>query len=476
VKILLINPPPFCHGRYSRFLEKEPIQTYTMPLGLGYIASFLEKHGYNVSIIDAYAKNYSYQKLEVLIKDISPDIVGITCLSDQRASWFRLIELIRRIDNSIKIVLGGPHPSLMTEQVLINFKPDAIVLGEGEITMLELVKAWESGEDLSDVKGIAYLDKGRVKRNDERERIKDLDSLPFPARHLVDFDDYNGWSFMNLVSSKLGIKKIPKYATILTSRGCNGNCGYCSSPLIWKRQWTARSAQNVVDEIELLKKCFKVEFIIIVDDIFTIDQKRVIAISKEIVKRNLDVMWGFETSVNFVSEEMLRHAKQAGCCCILYGVESGSKAVLSNIYKVINEEKVIKAFNMTKELKIITGAFLMVGNPGEDERSINETIKLLKKIDPDIILPQITMITPCTRIYYIAKEKGFINDDYWLTDLPFPYYTCENDLKTLLRWHRKLFYYNHNKMNIFLRTIRDFVELNANKKGIEGYKKLRFSI
>jgi anaerobic magnesium-protoporphyrin IX monomethyl ester cyclase len=470
MKVLLINPPPYNHAGNSRFLEKTPIQTYTMPLGLGYIASYLEKHGYEVSILDAYAKKLSYEEIEGSIREMRPDIIGITCLSDQRAAWFRLIDVIRKADSTIKIVLGGAHPSLLTEQVLMHFRPDAVVLGEGEETMLELIEAWENKRDLDAVKGIAYMKDGKVIITLPRERIKALDDLPFPAYHLVNQSDYQGWEFLKMLYGMLGMEKQPKYASVSTSRGCVGDCGYCSSPLIWKRRWTHRSAENIADEMEKLNKEYNVEFIIVTDDIFTINQTRVISLCEELRRRNLNLMWGFETAVQFVSQELLHHAKKAGCCCILFGVESGSNTVLSNISKKINEEDVLKAFRMTKEAGILTGAFLMVGNPGESERSISETIHLLRKIEPDIILPQVTMITPSTKIYSLAKEKGFIDEGYWLTDLPFPYYTCERDLQTLLRWYRKLFYYKRSNIGILLRTMRDYIELHTgiriSRKGI----------
>jgi radical SAM superfamily enzyme YgiQ (UPF0313 family) len=460
MKVMLINPPPHDAGSNRRFLEMIPIQTYTMPLGLGYIASVLEAAGHDVSIVDAYAKNLSFETIEQLIKSAHPDIIGISCLSDQRAIWFKLIKVIRDIDNTIKIVLGGPHPTLMLHQVMMHCRPDAVVIGEGEETMLELVKAWETQGDINHVHGIAYLKDGEVIVTHQRERIKDLDRLPFPAYHLADHD-YSGWDLLRDIFRVRGIDQIPKYATITTSRGCVGTCGYCSSPLVWKKLWTYRSAKNVVDEMEMLNHQYGVEFIIMTDDIFSVNQKRVMAICEEILKRDLKLLWGFETAVNYVSSELLHIAKKAGCFCVLYGVESASRRVLTNISKRIKEEEVISAFRLTKDAGIIAGAFLIVGSPGESEDSIDETIGLLRKIEPDIILPQIAMITPCTRFFEKAKEKGCIDESYWLTDLPFPYYTCEKKLKTLLRWFRKLYYYRHSDLGIFLRTVRDYTELHA---------------
>jgi len=461
MKILLINPPPYVHSEKARFLERAPTKTYTMPLGLGYIASVLEKDGHEVSILDAYVKKYSHEEVADFIRDHRPDVIGLSCLSDQRASWFKLIPLIRAVDNTIKIVLGGPHPTLMVRQVLTHFRPDAIVIGEGEETMRELIRTWENKGDLNEVRGIAFMNHEEVVITAPRDRIGDLDQLPFPAYHLVNLSDYSGWDFMEGLYRILGLEKPPAYAAISTSRGCVGNCGYCSTPLIWKRRWTQRSATNVADEMEMLKREYGIEFIIMTDDIFTVNQKRVISLCEELLRRNLKLMWGFETAVNLVSSELLNLAKRAGCCCILYGVESGSEDVLSKVSKRIKEEDVVRAFGMTRDAGIVSGAFLMVGNPGENEQSINATISLLRKIKPDIILPQIAMITPGTKIFDIAKEKGFIDEDYWLTDFPFPYYTCERKLKTLLRWHRKLFYYKHSNIGVLLRTIRDAIELNT---------------
>ncbi len=464
MRILLVNPPPYHHGKNSRFLEKTPAQTYTMPLGLGCIASHLEREGYEVGILDAYVKNLSYEEIQRFIADYKPAIIGITCLSDQRASWFRLIKVIRDMDQGIRIVLGGPHPTLMPEQVLQHVRPDAIVIGEGEDTMLELLRTWEKGGDLRQVNGIAYMDHKNVFITPARERIKDLDTLPFTAHHMVDLNEYRGWDFLDRFFTVLDLEKQPTFASITTSRGCVGNCGYCSAPLIWKRRWIQRSAQHVVDEMEMLNIKYGVNFFIITDDIFSVNQKRVFSICEEILKRDLKVLWLFETAVNFVSYELLQIAKRAGCCCIFYGVESGSQTILSNISKRIKREDVINAFKMTKDAGIVPVAFLMVGNPGETEQSINETISLLRTIKPEIILPQIAMITPCTQIFDIAKEKGCIDESYWLTDLPFPYYTCERTLKTLVRWYKKLHYYDQSNPVILLNTIRDYIELHTGVK------------
>ncbi len=471
MKIQLIQPPQFDFGKNRRFLEKGSIATYTMPLGLGYIASMLENEGYEVNIVDAYCLNFSWQELDEKIKRFSPDIIGITSLSDQRASCFQLIKLIKSIDPKIKVVLGGPHATLMYEQILQKFPVDAVVIGEGEITMVELIKAWQENRDIDEIMGIAFCKNQKIIKTLPREMILNLDTLLFPAYHLVNLTVYKGWHFIDQIFFLMG-KRPPDYqqAAIITSRGCPGRCSFCSVRKIWGPTWRTRSPQNIVDEIELLYRKYNVDFFVFADDIFSVDQRRVMSICEEMLRRRIKIQWGFQTRVNFVSSQMLSLSAKAGCICILYGVESASENILKNVSKNIKLDDIIKAFEITKNTGIITGAFLMVGNIGENKRSIKETIKLLKIIKPDIIIPQILMITPGTELFETAKSQNFINDNYWLSEIPLPYYTYEHDLYKLLRWYQELGYYNHNRLGRLLRIFRDSIEFKAgiriSRKGV----------
>lgn len=471
MKILLIYPPFLDKKEYRRYLEKSQSEPYTLPLGLAYIASFMKKAGYNdIDLLDAYAKKMNFEQISEYIRKTNPQVIGISCLSDERAITFKLVKLIKSISEKIKIVLGGPHPTLMYEQILMNFPVDVVVIGEGEYTFLELIKAWESRRSLLEVKGIAYRENDNIIETKPRERIKNLDELPFPAYELVNLNNYKLLSFAEEVCKIKGLSKIPNFAAISSSRGCVGKCNFCSTPGIWKRKWTARSAENIVDEIEMLNKKYNITFFIFTDDIFSVNQKRVIDLSEKILDRKLEIMWGFETSVRFVSLEMLEKAKLAGCSCIFYGIESGSKTILKNITKENRNSMVVKAFELTKKAGILTGAFLMVGNVGENRKSIYETIQLLRVIRPDIIAPQIAMVAPGTGLYKIAKSQNFIDESYWLSDYTFPYYTYEHNLRKLLRWHRKIQNYRKNNISILLHSIRDAVEFNAGiritKKGV----------
>ena len=476
MRTLLVNPPVFDHGKYRRILEEKPIETYTMPIGIGYIASVLEKAGYEVKAVDAY--QMSWGNLGKILKDYAPDIVGISCLTDQRASIYRVIRMVKSLNKEIRIVLGGTHATLMHEQMLNHFPVDAVVLGEGENPFLHLVRTWEAGEDIEGVKGIAFRRDGNVVKTKNQELIKDLDTIPFPAYHFFDLDMYAGWELHTKVASVLGYQHYASYksAAIITSRGCPWNCSFCSVSAMSGQKWRDRTAINVVDEIEMLVNKYNCKIIDFVDDIFSVDQKRVIAISEEIIRRKLDILWGFETGVRYVSEEMLRKAAEAGCKFIMYGVESASKEVMKNVSKKTDVEKIIKAFELTKKAGIATGAFIMVGNPGENDRSINETMKILRVIKPDVIVNQILMIFPGTEQYAKAKREGFIDDRYWLSDLPAPYYEQHHSLQKLVRLHRKIFYYTMNRFSVFARTVRDKIEIHYGikftKRGIKMVPKI----
>jgi len=462
MRIQLINSPVHVPDEGQRIMEEGSIETYTMPLGLGYITSFLEKNGYEVIITDAYVRNLGWSELEKEIEAFSPDMVGITCLTDQRASVFRTAGLVKNLDSNIKVVLGGPHPSIMYKQILQNYPVDAVVIGEGEETTLRLIQAWEKGAALDSVEGIAFLKDGQIICTPPRKLIENLDIMPLPAYHKIDFNLYKGWDFVLEVLKLRGLG-IPDYnkATLITSRGCPSKCNFCSVNRVWGKVWRARSAQNVVNEIEMLYNNNNVRFIIFADDNFSVDQKRVMEISREILKRKLKIIWGFQTGVRLVSSEMLKLAAQAGCVFIIYGVESGSETMLKQMNKKINNEHIINAFHMSKQEGISTGAFLMIGHHGENNETVNQSVKLLKKIKPDITIPQILMLAPGTKLYDKAKQQKLIDDSYWLSSLPLPYYVYENSLDQLIMWYRKLQYYKCSYIGMKVRELRDLFEFKT---------------
>jgi len=406
------------------------------PLGLCYIQSCLDKAGYTDSkIVDAYN---SYDEIKKIIKDYNPDIVGISCFTMYRGSSFKLAKLTKKIKPDVKIILGGPHATFMWEQIMKNFDfVDFIVVGEGEITTIQLVEALDKGLPLKDVKGIVFRKNGKVIKTGQRPFIKNIDRIPFPSYRDINFADYAvAKSLEHHRKSKChgcpGYCAIERKAGIITSRGCIFDCNFCANVKFWSRKWRPRSAKNVVDEIEWLYKNHNIEFFTFYDDIFTNDPKRVIKICKEIIKRKLKIRWYVETRVDRVSKEVFEWMKKAGCIMVQFGVESGSEKILRNVNKKITRKYIINAFKLAKEVGLKTEMFLMVGNPGETKETIDETKGLIDMLKPDVLVAYLTRVLPSTRLYEMAKQKKLIDDDFWLTENVAPEYTVEHSLQELV--------------------------------------------
>ncbi len=430
MKILLLNPPLFDATKYG----KPTLLSSAPGVGLGYIAAFLKKNGQEVKLIDML--RYDFEKVKEKIKEEKPDFIGITCLTEGRANAFKLARTIKEINPKIIVVLGGHHVTAMYEQVLKNYPVDFAVIGEGEITMLELIKALESNTGLKQIRGIAFKEGEKIIVTPRREMILGLDDLPFP---LYDrFDIYPGLENTHSDMADLetnGIRlKDRKYAYVITSRGCPYNCQFCSSTKFWGHRYRFRSPKNIVDEIEMLNKNYGINYISFGDDAFTISSRNVIKTCKEILKRKLNIIWDCTTRADAVNEEMLRWMKKAGCLFIAVGVESGSPKIIKNINKHLDLQKVIEAFKLFHKVGILAYPLLMVGNPEESNNTVKKTVTLIKNIKPYSVAVSKTMVFPDTNLYYLAKNKKFINDNYWLTPLPAPYYTHEVTLDKLLRW------------------------------------------
>jgi anaerobic magnesium-protoporphyrin IX monomethyl ester cyclase len=384
----------------------------------------------------------SFDEAKKLIEKEKPDIMGISCnLTDYRWGAFKLAQIAKQINSETKVIMGGSHATHLYEQVLTNYPVDVVVRFEGEATFLELIKAMESKTDLRSVKGIAFKVGNQIVRTEDRPSNDDLDSLPFPLHSSFEFDRYIHYSAPASFKGK-AVGKL-RSINIMASRGCPHNCFYCSIAQFWPRKCRLRSAKNVVDEMEALYDEFGVMHFNFFDDLFTMNKNRVIEICKEILDRKLGICWECVTRVDFVSQDMLGWMKKAGCISISYGVESGSDTVLKAINKRQSRAQVARAFQMTHAAGIKAYILLMVGNLNESEHTINDTIELVRAIKPDKIRITLTMVYPATDLYEFCKQKGFINDDYWLSDKAAPIFTVENSLKQLKKWESRINFAYH---------------------------------
>ena len=392
--VTLINPLIGVKKRYGKFGKAGSV---VPPLGLCYIASTLESQGHKVRIIDG---EISCSEQSDIVKHIGEDtdIIGITSSTPGISSAIEITRLIKEWDKDVPIVLGGPHVSSLPVETLETGLFNFGVLGEGELTMSNLV-AKIGGGDPYGTDGIAYLSDGKVKINRKREPIKDLDTIPFPARHLLpDLRLYR--------PNAQNYKRLPT-TTMVTSRGCPYGCIFCDKS-VFGRSYRTHSPGYVVDEIEMLINEFKINEIWFVDDTFTLDNKRAEKICDMIVERGLDVNWSCLGQVSSVSPDLLKAMAKAGCWLISYGIESGNQAILDNAKKCITLKQVEQAVRWTRDAGIESKGFFILGLPKETIQTMDDTINFAKSLPLDQALFTIATPMPNTEMYSYAVENNLM--------------------------------------------------------------------
>jgi len=401
LKVLLINPPikNLITTNIPKIVDLE--RGYNPPLGLLYLASYTQKHtGHRIEVLDAIVEELNYSGIKRRIRKIKPDLVGIQVMSFTLIDALLCARIVKRIDEDIPVIFGGPHPTIFPQETVNLTEVDYVVVGEGEVTFKELIENINNPTELRKVKGLVYRRNGEIIDTGPREFIKNLDNIPFPARELTPYKRY-----YSLIAKRSPI------TTMITSRGCPYRCLFCDRPQLGKK-FRARSAGNVVDEME---ECLKmgIKEVLIYDDTFTVDRERVLNICGEILKRGLKISWDIRARVDNVDEEMLKRLKEAGCKRIHYGVEASSQKILDILKKEITLRQVKDAFRLTKEAGVSTLAYFMFGSPGETGEEIRNSIKWAKELKPDFVHFSITTPFPATDLYRLGLKEGVLKKDYW---------------------------------------------------------------
>jgi len=359
------------------------------PLGLGYLGTVLEAHGHEVGIFDFGLS--PTRALDLEVDDVcafQPQIVGITAMTVLYHSALDTAALLKaRLGRPI--VLGGPHATLFPERVLDEAPAiDYVIRGEGEESLLELVTALESRvTDLGGILGLSYRAHGQVVSNADRELIGELDTLPFPARHLFEIDRYG-------LRTPEGAPMI----TVLSSRGCPYNCAYCFKGIVG-RTYRQRSPENIVRELKQVMSTYGVHDFYFIDDLFTLDVKRLEQITELFVAEGLDIRWQCLARVDRVSEALLRKMQAAGCRRVQYGIESGNQEILKRIGKGFTLAQVTDAVRWTKTAGIHTKGYFMLGLPGDTDRTMRETIDFAVALGLDEAMFSLTTPFPGTRLW-----------------------------------------------------------------------------
>lgn len=464
IKITLINPI-FQKKIYSplpRIIERS--RGRFPPLGLAYIASFLEQYGYKVNIIDQDVHQFSKKQIEEILNRQKPDIVGITCTSFTFLQAKKVAELIKKIFPNVKILVGGPHLSIYPKEVLSNICFDIGVIGEGEITTLELIKAIERNLSLDNIQGIVFKKDNKIKINELRPFVSNLDELPFPAVHLLSINKYFD-----------AFSKIKPFFTMITSRGCPFNCTFClrSTGIHFGNKYRARSPENVIEEIEFLINKYKVREIFFYDDTFTVNQRRIYEICRQIIKNKLNISWSCRTRIDLVTPNLLKIMKLAGCQRIHYGIESGDQHILDCLKKEITIDQVKRTINWTKMADIKILAYFMLGSPKESIGSIKKTIQFANFLNPSYVGFYITTLFPGTELYDSALREGIIKNDIWkeftlgnLNEQPHPIFQTKiitsEFLKRTIKYAYLKFYLRNKYILQNIKSIKSLKQLLIN--------------
>lgn len=388
MKILLVNPP------YEERVYLHP------PLGMCYIASVLQREGYEVRILDFPAEKKSPEDYRKTLRKYSPDLVGIYAMTPHINSAAEVAKNTRKTLPDSSILLGGPHVTVLPENTMKEIpEVDIAVLGEGEETITGVMSAIKKKTSFKGLKGTVYRTGKSIKNNGIRGYIKNLDSLPFPDRDLL----------LGKYHKSLG--KNP-YATMMTSRGCPYSCSFCAKE-IFGRTYRSRSVENIIDEIVMLKEKYRIKELVFFDDSFTLKKERIMKLCDGLIKEDLDIQWKCETRVDLVDRELLKKMNDAGCYLIAYGVESGVQKSLDFLNKRFTIEQTKKAIQNTKAAGIMTQAYLIIGVPGETRNDVKKTIDFAMSLDLDFAQFSLLVPFPGTELYKYADEKGMVQCDDW---------------------------------------------------------------
>lgn len=367
--------------------------TSLMPTGLGYINALLRENGFQSRL--ANLSSASWHAVEKFLLLERPDIVGISQFTHNRADSLKLACIVKKLNPASTVVLGGPHATYCFQYILEHYPAvDAVVLGEGEETFLELVRQITSSGGIGDLPpGLAVLRDGKVIHS-RRKQLADLDSLPFPALHYRD-----AW----------GCDLRRQMEFIITSRGCPASCRFCSSPGYWGKSLRFRSPQSMVNEIRHIRDTFGLLYFSLRDDTFTARKDRVIDFCRLLLQEKVYILWNCQSRVNYVDEEMLIWMKRAGCECVQYGVESGSEKILEKLGKRITPEQVRAAASSTRRAGISLSVYLITGVPGESEEDTEATIRLINDIRPSDGQVSPLVYYPGTELFAKVVKSGKIS-------------------------------------------------------------------
>ncbi len=464
MKFSFINPSPNSESMYM-------VPTAWPPLGILYCAGVLKAGGIEVSLLDQPAKRFSLDQTVNWVKKEDPDIIGFSVLLSVAKEAPKIAERVKAENPNITVVFGSHHATFNAERILEKYPfVDIVVRGEGEHTSLEIARCLEKQRELDKVEGVTFRRNGMIVSNPDRPLNKDVDALPFPDRDLAGVQ-YKSAIFGVKINSR-------KFTTMLSSRGCPFNCSFCGIRKFTRRAWRPRSVENVMAELEYLQSEGYEQFLF-ADDNFTLDAKRVSKLCRSIKKEGMDIEWFCDSRVDHVSYDMFRDMVNAGCRCLLFGIESANQRILDYYRKGITPEQSEKAVRNARKagIDIIVGSFI-VGAPDETQREIVNTLQFANKLDIDVPDVNILGAHVGTDLWNDLVAKGLLNEnEQWEDeiciprDVPTP--VSYEEVRSLIFEYFRAFYLNPRQLlTELLRTSKSSFRIAAALKNLVGFPQL----
>ena len=366
-----------------------------VPHGLLYIASFAIQKGYDVRIYD---RNIQEQGLEEVLNELSPKVVGLGCLTGTSIDdAIHVSKAIKKSHPRTKVAWGGIHTSLYPDSVLREDFVDFVVVGDGEAAFTGIIdKIIKDNVSLESIDNLGYKEDGQLKYN--KIAFTDMENLPQPAWHLIEVEKY--------IRSKFYARMV---LTINTSRGCPYKCSFCCVPKVHQGKWRSVSAEKIIENLKFLKERYGIDGFQVDDDEFDIDRNRVMKLCQLLRSNNLNLKWSHFSRINIVNEDVLREEVRCGLRLIEFGVESGSPRMLEFLNKGQTVEQIIRAYSICKRLHIKTSALFMVGLPTEEARDLEETVKLIKRLNPHLTICTIFKPYPGTVFFDYCIDRGLFH-------------------------------------------------------------------
>ena len=385
---------------------------YQIPYGLLSLAANVLRAGHQVKILNL--SGYTWSSIEGILAKLSADVVGLSCWTANRRGVSLLAKAIKSHDPATYVVVGGPHATPLARAILENWQAvDCVVVGEGESTFIDLLERLQNRKSVLGLPGALTRNEAEICVGDRRAAIAKLDDLA-------------------------GVHELFPTHIVMTSRGCPWNCSFCGAETSWGRGFRSMTVERVLDSFEQALQQVKVRILLVKDDTFTANKKRVIEICRGIRERNLRFLWSCDTRVDVLDDELLREMRLAGCERLSLGVESGSPAILRAINKRITVDQIVKSAESARRVGIRTRFYMMLGNRGETEATFRESLAFLEFARPSSYIFSCLSIYPGTDDYDDAVRAQRVDPDSYFRgnfqELKMPFDASERDAEIMNDW------------------------------------------